>query len=200
MLADSQGRGAWSGGLARENWSAEDRPYAVLLDALARDLASVATTELEMDARSRRSIAEVKQEGEELTRDRLEDARRELAAFRGALEAVRSQGASAEVRFDSVDPRQDAAAGLLIQYLVRPGYAQVRTKPRQRSGYAGLHSRWKENSPSRAVSWKETQAAARMTRARMSSRSTRRPASCGKRRVTRRRAPPGRPRLQDAAT
>ncbi len=58
-------------------------------------------------------------------------ARAELALFRAALGETRARSgpqADSEVPFDSRDPAQDASADLLIQYLVRPGYAEVRTE------------------------------------------------------------------------
>ena len=58
-------------------------------------------------------------------------ARAELAVFRAALEDARARGGvdgQAEVAYDSRDPDQDAWSDILIQYLVRPGYAEVRTE------------------------------------------------------------------------
>jgi hypothetical protein len=44
---------------------------------------------------------------------------------------VRARGGAdgqAEVSYDSAVPTQNTAADVLIQYLVRPGYAEVRTE------------------------------------------------------------------------
>jgi hypothetical protein len=46
------------------------------------------------------------------------------------MEDIRTRGGrdgSAEVPYDSREPVQNRMADLLIQYLVRPGYAEVRT-------------------------------------------------------------------------
>lgn len=71
-------------------------------------------------------------------REELEEARRELAAFRTALDEIhRSAGGdeSAEVPYDSTRPDEDAAADVLIQYLVRQGYAEVRTEEPRAGSY-----------------------------------------------------------------
>ena len=41
----------------------------------------------------------------------------------------------AEVPYDGSDPVQNAAADVLIQYLVRPGFAEVRTEEPQPGRY-----------------------------------------------------------------
>jgi hypothetical protein len=82
--------------------------------------------EREINAPAQPSAADVKK----LERAELDEARRELHGFRDALADVhhRSGGDErTEVPFDSRNPEQDAAADVLIQYLVRPGYAEVRT-------------------------------------------------------------------------
>ena len=123
----------WPRGLTRPGWSDDDRAYAVLLDALTSDLVAAEATELELDARARRSMADVLEEQERLEDDQLAEARRELTTFRGALEDAhtRSGGGSAEVPYDSARPEQDEQADALIQYLVRPDYAEVRTEEPQ---------------------------------------------------------------------
>jgi hypothetical protein len=42
---------------------------------------------------------------------------------------------NAEVPFDSTRPDEDALADVLIQYLVRPGYAEVRTEEPSAGSY-----------------------------------------------------------------
>ena len=134
MAADSGPRSSrWPRGLTGPGWSEDDRAYAVLLDALTADLVAAEATELELDARARRSMADVLKEEERLEDDQLAEARRELASFRSALEDAyaRSGSGSAEVAYDSAQPEQDEQADALIQYLVRPDYAEVRTEEPQ---------------------------------------------------------------------
>jgi hypothetical protein len=132
MPADPASRPVrWRRGRGRVSWTEDDRAYATLLDALTHDLIETEATRLELDASSRRNMADVLEEEQELERDQLEDARRELDGFRTALRDARARGGergASEVAYDAARPDQDEMADLLIQYLVRPGYAEVRTE------------------------------------------------------------------------
>jgi hypothetical protein len=128
----------WLSGFGALDWRADERAYAALLDALTRDRLEVEAVEREMQATARRSLADVQQEQQRIERDELAEARRELDHFRAAIADVRSRatpGSQAEVAYDSGNPTQNAAADVLIQYLVRPGYAQVRTEEPQPERY-----------------------------------------------------------------
>ena len=118
-------RQRWRLGFSELVWGAEDRAYAAVLEALTRERHAVLRQGLEiMDPARPLAKADI---GAELERG----ARAELAVFRAALEDVRARAGPdgrAEVSYDSRDPRQDAYADILIQYLVRPGYAAVRTE------------------------------------------------------------------------
>jgi len=117
----------WLSGLGTQDWAGGDRAYASLLDALTRDRVETEVLEREISAPAQQPPADVKQ----LERAELDEARRELDEFRNALTDIRSRGQGndfAEVGFDSANPVQDAEADVLIQYLVRPGYAEVRTE------------------------------------------------------------------------
>jgi uncharacterized protein involved in exopolysaccharide biosynthesis len=117
----------WLPGFGLQDLDADDRAYADLLTALTRDRVETEALEREMTAPAVQASTDVKQ----LQREELAEARRELDLFRAALADVRTRAAGdprAEVPYDSADPKQDAAADVLIQYLVRPGYAEVRTE------------------------------------------------------------------------
>jgi len=120
----------WLSGLGALDWRADERAYAALLDALTRDRLEAEGLEREMQATARRSEADVQEDQQRAERSELAEARRELDEFRAALTDVVQRGqpnGQAEVSYDSRDPVQNAAADVLIQYLVRPGYADVRT-------------------------------------------------------------------------
>jgi hypothetical protein len=132
MATESEPRTVrWQRGRPIADWTDDERPFAALLDALTHDLVTAEATQLELDARARRSMADVAEEQRQIERDQLAEARHELAAFREALRDARARGGelgTAEVPYDTARPDQDERAGLLIQYLVRPGYAEVRTE------------------------------------------------------------------------
>jgi hypothetical protein len=120
----------WLSGFGALDWRADERAYAALLDALTRDRLEVEAVERELITSSRRSLADVQEAQEKAERDELAEARGELSDFRAAMEDVRTRAGSdgtAEVPYDSREPGQNQMADLLIQYLVRPGYAEVRT-------------------------------------------------------------------------
>jgi hypothetical protein len=124
----------WLGAFQRTEWNDDDRAYAVLLDALTRDRVEAEALERELIASAQQDLANEQQ----LQREELDEARRELKEFRAALDDVRNRGGGserAEVPYDSTQPAQDAAAEVLIQYLVRPGYAEVRTEEPQSGSY-----------------------------------------------------------------
>ena len=152
MAADSASRPVrWRRGRGRVDWAEDDRAYAALLDALTRDLIETEATRIELQATSRRNMADVLEEEQEVQREQLDDARRELDGFRAALRDARARSGhngTAEVPYDSSDPAQDEMADLLIQYLVRPGYAEVRTEE-PRPGRHVYHIRvdWERLTP-----------------------------------------------------
>jgi hypothetical protein len=120
----------WLSGFGALDWQADERGFADLLDALTRDRLEVEAVEREMQATARRSMVDVQEAQHRAERDELAEARRELDDFRTAMTDVRQRGGSdgqAEVPYDSRDAQQNRAADVLIQYLVRPGYAEVRT-------------------------------------------------------------------------
>jgi hypothetical protein len=113
-----------------------ERAYAALLDALVRERIRLDAASLEMDTTARRSMAEVKAEEVAMAEDERAQARRQLRAFREAIEdayarsmaGARSGAEGSEVTYDSADPEDDARADQLIGYLVRTGYGEVRTE------------------------------------------------------------------------
>lgn len=121
----SRGRFDWTG----PHWPDDERLYAVLLDALTRDLIEIAGTEREIIANAEVDPEEMRSNQARLAREEREEARRELGSFRAALEDARARGGErGEVPYDAADRAQDDMADALIQYLVRPGYAEVRTE------------------------------------------------------------------------
>jgi hypothetical protein len=123
----------WLSGFGTLDWQADERAFASLLDALTRDRLEVEAVERELQATSRRSLAELQEDQHRAERDELAGARRELADFRSALTDIHRRGVASdsdgrEVAYASHDAQQNRAADVLIQYLVRPGYAEVRTE------------------------------------------------------------------------
>src|SRR5215207_10082230 len=127
----------WLSGFGALDWRHDERAFAMLLDALTRDRLEVEAVEREMQATARRSLADVQEDQHRAERDELAEARRELDDFRKAIADVRERGGAdaAEVPYHGSDPDQNAAADVLIQYLVRPGYAEVRTEEPQPGQY-----------------------------------------------------------------
>jgi hypothetical protein len=128
----------WLSGFGALDWRSDERAYASLLDALTRDRLEVEAVEREMQATARRSVADVQQAQQRAERDELAEARRELDDFRSAMADVRERSGpdgKNEVPYDSRNQVQNAAADVLIQYLVRPGYAEVRTEESQPGQY-----------------------------------------------------------------
>ncbi len=120
----------WLSGFGALDWRTDERGLATLLDALTRDRLEVEAVEREREATSRRSLAELQEDQHRVERDELAEARRELDDFRAAIADVRGRGGpeALEVPYDSSVADQNRAADVLIQYLVRPGYAEVRTE------------------------------------------------------------------------
>jgi len=121
----------WLSGFGALEWRSDDRGYADLLDALTRDRLETEAVERERLATSRRSLADVQEAQQQAERDELADAHRELEDFRLALADQRQRARGddrAEVAYDSRDAEQNKLSDVLIQYLVRPGYAEVRTE------------------------------------------------------------------------
>ena len=116
-------RQRWRLGFGEIAWRAEDRSYAGLLEALTRARGQVLRQTRELVAPAMPSSG--------LSSELERGARAELAMFRAAIEDARSRGGThsqTEVAYDSRNPDQDAWADILIQYLVRTGYAEVRTE------------------------------------------------------------------------
>jgi len=135
MAEERQSRG--SGRLGAFEWGQGDSPYASLLDALARDRLELTKTETELDATSRRGMADVleaEQRAERAERDERAEAQRELSAFRAAIEDASTWG-DVEVGYDGRNRVENTRADVLIQYLVRTGYAEVRTEEPEPGAY-----------------------------------------------------------------
>jgi hypothetical protein len=118
-------RQRWRLGFGALTWRTEDRAYAGLLEALTRERELVLRQTQELDA----PAAPLPKRG--INADLERGARAELAVFRAAVEDARTRGSPdglAEVAYDSRSPDQDTWADILIQYLVRLGYADVRTE------------------------------------------------------------------------
>lgn len=132
MTTGTEGRTwSWLRGLGMIEWAGDERPYAALIEALTRDRLETSLVEREMDAGARVNMAAVEEQAEVSAEVELERARGELTTFRAALEDLHARGGTAtdaEVPFDAANPVEDAQADALIQYLVRPGYADVRTE------------------------------------------------------------------------
>jgi hypothetical protein len=76
-------------------------------------------------------MAELQHDQQRAEKDELAEARRELDDFRTAMSDVHNRGGpqhTNEVPYDSGQTDQNRSADVLIQYLVRPGYAEVRTE------------------------------------------------------------------------
>lgn len=131
-------RRRWLGGLGVLRGGGGDQTYVSLLEALARDKLESQAVERELDATSRTSEADILEDEQRIERDGLAEARREVDDFRAALEDMRTRAGGPtrrEVPYDSGDAQKDEMADVLIQYLVRPGYAEVRTEEASHGGY-----------------------------------------------------------------
>ena len=129
-----------SDGTARRDAQPEgdQRAYAALLAALTQDLVELETHEVEREASASRSPAEIEREEVDTARDEQRAARDHVGRFRAALDDARARGGAdglAEVPYDAADRRQDLLSDALIQYLVRPGFAEVRTEERDPGHY-----------------------------------------------------------------
>jgi hypothetical protein len=119
----------WLSTFGAFDWRNDERAYASLLHALTRGRLETEAVEREMNAPSR--AGDIRQAQDKAERDELAEARSEIDDFRAAIADARQRAASderAEVPYDSRKPTEDNAADVLIQYLVRPGYAEVRTE------------------------------------------------------------------------
>jgi hypothetical protein len=128
----------WQTGFGALDWDADERAYASLLDALTRDRVETEAIEREMQASARRSLADLSEAQARFAQAELAEARQELGGFRAALDDLHNRGGATgdnEVAYDSSRPDQNNAADILIQYLVRPGYAEVRTEEPAPSQY-----------------------------------------------------------------
>lgn len=139
MLSDPDAQtGLWPLGSFTFDWNADELAFAALLEALVREFLRAQALDLESAAKARRSMADVKEEEERVAGDQLDLARRQLHAFREALADARRQSRAdpqGEAAYDSTDPAQDAQADVLIRYLVRTDYGEVRTEEPDRERY-----------------------------------------------------------------
>jgi hypothetical protein len=141
-MADSQRGSVWHevvDGLRRMlgGPASTDQPFAQLLDLLVlggrlRD--EVKEREVDANAVSFRAPRE---EEEQLARDEMAAARKDLPDFERALIDAwrRSGGRGSEVACESKDPAQDRAADVLIRYLVTTRAASVRTEEHAEQEY-----------------------------------------------------------------
>jgi hypothetical protein len=109
---------------------AEDEAYQALLDALTRDLVQAEEIEAERTATSRRPVSDVQEDFERVEREQLSEARSALSVFRATLDDARARSGAngdAEIVYDGRDRGDDERAGVMMRYLVRPGFAEVRT-------------------------------------------------------------------------
>ena len=115
----------------RVHVDAGDEAYQALLDALTRDRVQAEEIEAERTATARRPVGDVQEDLERVEREELSEARSELSSFRDTLEDARARAGAdgqAEVVYDSRDRLQNERADVVVQYLVRPGFAEVRTE------------------------------------------------------------------------
>lgn len=137
-MARQEASPRWLSGFGGLDWHTDERAYAALLDALTHDRLAAEGLERELEASSRRSLADVHEAQQRAAHEELAEARRELDEFRAAMADVRTRGGrdgGSEVAYDSRDAAQNRACDMLIQYLVRPGYAEVRTEEPQQEHY-----------------------------------------------------------------
>ena len=125
----------WLSGFGLRDWGGDAQTYASLLDALTRDRVETEALEREMSAPA---AAHDTTDVRKLERHEIDEARHELDRFRAALDDVHRRAAAnprSEVPYDSASQAEDGVADVLIQYLVRPGYAEVRTEERGSGHY-----------------------------------------------------------------
>jgi hypothetical protein len=118
-------RRPWRLGFEQLAWRPVDRVYAGVLEALTRERKALLEQGLELVAPAHSQTSGA------ISQEQERNARTELMLFRMALEDTRARSGprgDLEVPFDSQHPRDDASADVLIQYRVRPGYAEVRTE------------------------------------------------------------------------
>jgi hypothetical protein len=130
-LRDRPERKPWRAGLGGLRLGGSDQVYATLLTALVRDRLESELLERELDAPAAESPRDVQHDQERLQEEELKEAHGEVQSFRDALRDARARSTGsprAEVSYDSRRADQDEMADALIQYLVRPGYAEVRTE------------------------------------------------------------------------
>lgn len=121
--------------MIRQDHRATRDAFASLLDALAREVVDAEVLDIEASAKARRSMADVKEEEVETAREIVSQAHDHVDAFRTALLDAREREREGSTPYDTTDPVQNAQADVLIQYLVRPGFAQAHTAERAGGGY-----------------------------------------------------------------
>ncbi len=118
---------AWLRGLGAFEWASNDRPYVDLLRALVRDRAEDGRIVREMEATARVDVEELRRDDQRAEEADLERARGEVGTFRTAIEDAWARRQLGEVPYDSRRPVENAQVDVLIQYVVRAGYGEVRT-------------------------------------------------------------------------
>ena len=121
--------------VADRPWAGSDRGYRALLEALAKDRLAQDAVERERLASSRRQIVDVHEAQREAEKEVLAEVRDDVSVFRSALDDAWNRAAGAHAVYDGSDPEQSALADALIQYLVRPGYAEVETTEQEQGHY-----------------------------------------------------------------
>ena len=111
----------------RSGFPDSGRPLASLVQAITwiykvRD----ETMLIEATSTSRRDMADVKREEQDVAEDELARVDEAVPAVAEGLRRARAAGGG-EIPFDSRDPDQDRLAGALIAYLVATDFATVRT-------------------------------------------------------------------------
>lgn len=110
-------------------WPEDERGWARLVEALASDRLELEAVNRELVATSRVDPADLADDRRVAERAGLADARRELGMVRAALHNIAQRSpAGGEVAYDAADEDEDQMADALVQYLVRTGYADVRTE------------------------------------------------------------------------
>jgi hypothetical protein len=100
---------------------------------LAQERVRSEEIEAERMATSRQPLGAVQGNFERVEGDARAAARQDRDSFRAALEDARARAGpdgNSQISYDNRDPIQSARADLMIQYLVRPDFAELRTEER----------------------------------------------------------------------
>jgi len=93
-------------------------------------MAAVEATSMEIEAAAGRNPSDLRAEQDRIKSVERAEGRQELKAFQTALRnaLTQTQANPREAAYDSAVPEQNEMADVLIHYLVRAGYAEVRTE------------------------------------------------------------------------